>query len=193
MTISLPQREFGYRTTPLTWSELVQIITVERNLAKLSRNEKQQLEYERFRQSIREEWLSIYDYILHTKFHFAKVPAYEKEQEQEQEQEQECHDNQGKKQKFQASPRLDEITTVSKVLTLNDYPYYLDSNIRHYILWKTVQPITPLEIEETKALLQQHEHQSPVTDILYWINPPSLQSLPGIDHVHFLCQLQQPI
>ena len=68
--IQLPVLEYGYRTKPLEWEELVQIIAVEQNFAKLSRNSKQQLEYEIFKRDLNSQWTSIYDFILCNKFGF---------------------------------------------------------------------------------------------------------------------------
>jgi hypothetical protein len=162
-TIKLPDREYGYCTVPFSWAELVEIITKENNLAKLSRNVDQQRDYEIFRRDLSRHWLSIYDYILCSKFGFQK---------------------QGTEGDWEARPRLSDVSEVFKTLELNDFPYNFEDGISHYILWKTFKDITQQEIDETrKEILNKKD----VIDTLFWMNPPHLKSLPGIDHVHFLC------
>lgn len=162
-TIKLSDREYGYRTVPFSWAELVQVITIEENVAKLSRNVDQQREYEIFRRGLSRQWASIYDYILCSKFGFQK---------------------QGTEGDWVARPRLSDVSEVFRTLEMNDFPYYMEDGISHYILWKTFKDITPQEIDDArKELLNKKD----VTDTLFWMNPPHLKSLPGIDHVHFLC------
>lgn len=166
VSVSLPKLKYGYRTTPLTWSELHDIIEKEKDFEKLSRNEAQQREYEIFRSQWKYRYKSIIDYILCTKFNFGK---------------------QLEDSLWQACPQLNDTSEVRKVLVPNDFPYYTASNIVHYILWKTKMDINHQEIvdarEELFDLLE-------AIDILHWVNPPNVQSLPEIDHVHFLCLLK---
>ena len=54
--IQVPPREYGYRQEPLAWPELVQIINVEQNLAKLSRSVIQQKVYIIYRRELLKEW-----------------------------------------------------------------------------------------------------------------------------------------
>ena len=61
--IIFPEREYGYRSTKLTWDELKNIILVEYNLAKLSRSLEQQYDYEIFLRSMKNEWKSTYDFM----------------------------------------------------------------------------------------------------------------------------------
>jgi hypothetical protein len=163
-SITLPQLKYGYRTTPATWSELVTIIQIENDLAKLSRSERQQRDYELFRYYSRRQYHSVVDYILCTKF------GYEKEKE----------DN-GLWRAGQPS-----VTRVVQTAVVpNDFPYSMERGVVHYILWKTKEDIAQEDIDQAKIELKHRLGN--VVDIILWVNPPHLQSLPEIDHVHFLC------
>lgn len=171
--IVLPEREYGYRSEPLTWDELVDIIVKEKNLAKLSRSVKQQTEYEIYMRDLKTQYKSIYDYILHSKFDFQKRLVT----------------NESGVSLWEAYPPVSEVKEVSKILVLNDFPYYNAPGIYHYILWKIGGDVTEQEIEEAKHDLR--ETLGDVVDLLHWKNPPHLKSLPDIDHVHILCLRQE--
>lgn len=77
-------------------------------------------------EDIHSQWDSIYDYLLCTKFGFDET----------------TNQSTGKKQ---SNPTFDVLKTKwekepdnshTMVLCLNDYPYYLESGIEHWILWK---------------------------------------------------------
>jgi hypothetical protein len=166
-SIPLPKLQYGYQRTPLTWEQLQDIILVENNLAKLSRSSSQQREYEIFRFCLIHIYASALDYILISKFQFDK--------------------KRGEDGRWQAVPSLQESTETRQVLVLNDFPYFTEDGIVHHILWKLKGSILPVEIEEAKKNIQS---QMNAVDSLHWINPPHLQSLPDIEHVHILSRLQ---
>jgi hypothetical protein len=166
--LALPQLKYGYRTTPMSWSELRHIIETEKDLAKLSRSETQQREYGVFRYHLRCQYQSVLDYLLISKFGFDK---------QEE-----------KDGRWQAHPQLADYSEVRTLLVPNDFPYSMADGIVHYIFWKTKQDITTEDIEEARKELHR---RMDVVDTLYWVNPPHLKSLPEIDHVHFLCLLKR--
>ena len=166
-SIPLPKLQYGYQRTPLTWDQLQDIILVENNLAKLSRSSSQQREYEIFRFCLIQIYASALDYILISKFQFDK--------------------KRGEDGRWQAVPSLQESTETRQVLVLNDFPYFTEDGIVHHILWKLKGSILPAEIEEAKKNIQS---QMNAVDSLHWINPPHLQSLPDIEHVHILSRLQ---
>lgn len=86
-----------------------------------------------------------------------------------------------------AYPPLNQITTVRKKLVRNDFPYYFEKDVDHWILWKLGgEAITPLEIDQAKETLRRDLGN--VVDDMHWINPSSLKSIPEIDHVHILCR-----
>jgi hypothetical protein len=196
--IQIPERQYGYRETPFAWDELVQVILVEQDLAKLSRSEVQQREYELFRRGIDQEWKSIYDYILHSKFGFEKWSISMVDN---------CIPSRNQSliapsttspmtptvvpQKWSAYPPLESVKEIRKALLPNDFPYCTKPEIVHYILWKTLESVTDEEIKLARTELANLVGEGKkVVDILHWKNPPALQSLPGIDHVHFLCLLK---
>ncbi len=167
LSIELPVLKYGYRKQPLTWEQLQTIILVENNLAKLSRSSDQQRDYEIFRCCLKQEYQSVLDYVLITKFGMEKIPG-----------------NDGR---CQAYPLLKDIAETKIVLVPNDFPYFMDKGITHFILWKTRETVLPRDIEDAKKELGK---RMKVLDFLHWINPPHLQSLPDIDHVHILCRLE---
>lgn len=140
---------------------------VEKDLAQLSRSETQQREYEIFRHILKSQYKSVVDYILVSKFGFQRrnVDGL-----------------------WISDPSVENITETRKVLTPNDFPYNMESNVEHYILWKTKEALTPTDIDEAKRELST---RLPVVKTLHWINPPHLKSLPEIDHVHILCLLSE--
>ena len=170
--IVLPERQYGYRTEPMTWKELKTLILKENNLARLSRSVAQEIEYQTYMRKLKCEWKSVYDHILCSKFGFEKrlVKQHDKN-----------HDV------YEAYPPLSEVKKIQKVLVLNDFPYYTDEGIFHYLLWKIGGDIiTESEIEEARQDLC--EKLGDIKDMIHWRNPPHLKSLPEIDHIHILCQ-----
>lgn len=174
--IVLPYREYGYRSEPFTWDELVQVIDKEKNLAKLSRSVEQEKEYKIATQAIKRQWKSVYDHILHSKFGFQKRVV-------------ENDGGQGPVL-WETYPPLSEIKEPRKVLVLNDFPYYNAPGIFHYVLWKIGGDVSDQEIEEAREDLCSR--LGDVQDMLHWKNPPHLKSLPDIDHIHILCRRASP-
>jgi hypothetical protein len=166
--VSLPVLKYGYRNERMSWSELRDIIIVEKDLGKLSRNEADQREYEFFRYHLRNQYKSIVDYILISKFRFDKVRS-----------------NNGL---WKAHPQLEDFHETRKILIPNDFPYFTENRVVHYVLWKTKQEITKQDVVEARENLHSILD---VEDSLHWVNPPHLKSLPEIDHVHFFCHLKK--
>ena len=149
----------------MIWKELVEIIKEEKDLAKLSRNEEQQRDYEIFRYHLKQQFKSVGDYILCSKF---------------------GHDKTREHGLWLANPQLSNVSTSRKILAPNDFPYFTDKGITHYILWKTKSDINQQDIADAEVELRSRME---VADILHWVNPPHLKSIPEIDHVHYLCLL----
>ena len=166
--VVIPHREHGYATKPLSWDDLVQIIQVEENLAKLSRSLPQERVYQRYRKNLLNEYQSVYDHILISKFNFERRKDKETG-------------------RIVAYPPLSEFDgTVQTTLVPNDFPYCTEDNIEHWILWQLGREISHQDVDS--AMLDLRRKLVNVVDILYWRNPPHLKSLPDIDHVHFLCK-----
>jgi Protein of unknown function (DUF3605) len=171
ITITLPTLRYGYRTTKVTWDELISIFqnlgVEQKNLAKMSRSRQQQYDYEVFRYHMKLQYTSSLDFLLISKFGMT-AEKY--------------------KGKWKASQSLADMNAPLTRLVSNDFPYFVEDNIHHFILWKTKEPVSKDEIETVKNELRV-DHGA--VDVLYWVNPPSLQSIPEIDHVHFLFRNKQ--
>ena len=181
--VTLPNLKYGYRTTKASWNELVQIIQIEYDIPKLSRSRIQQHDYEVFRYHMKEQYSSSLDYILISKFGFdavVPVPVVSSHKEVDK--------NPNKiNNKWLAKPFLENVDSSKILLIENDFPYYVEDNIVHYVLWKIKEPLTQQEILDAREELQTEKIKA--LDILQWVNPPNLKSIPEIDHVHFLCRL----
>jgi Protein of unknown function (DUF3605) len=164
--IVLQTREYGYRTSPFNWTELVQIIDVEKNLAKLSRSVKQQTEYQIHTRDLKSKWRDPHHYILHSKFGLEKRLVKGTDGEL-----------------WETDPPVSTKEPALN-LSLNDFPYFTAPGIYHYVLWKIGGDVTDQEIEH--ACKQIRSELGDVLDFLHWKNPLHLKSLPDIDHAHIL-------
>ena len=186
------------RQTPLSWDELRNIIIVKKDLSLLSRSKEQTNTYRKCRATINNEWISIYDYLLCTKFGFDWVYAEHSETDVSFPTYNQHQTKKRSKPTFQKYLQQHEssITTEQQLkLCLNDFPYYFEPNIHHYVLWKLGGVVTADEITQAKKdILQKCQTNTSVEEdvannhevFLHWVNPPHLKSLPGIDHVHIL-------
>jgi hypothetical protein len=173
--VVLPTLKYGFRDDPAPWTELVRIIKDD-DIAHLARSESQQREYEIFRYYLKRHYQSIVDFVLCTKFGVPKRWNAQTELWQRashHDDEDDCNKNGENSEKM--------------VLVPNDFPYSMQPGIIHYILWKRTK-IAPTDIEVATDELKK---QLSAEDIVYWVNPPNLKSLPEIDHVHFLCLLER--
>jgi len=169
--IHLPVLEYGYRTVPLEWEELRDIIGTG-ELAKLSRCVEDQKEYEIWKRDLKSHWKSVYDYLLCNKF--GMEGCFERRTDAET-------------GLYCAHPPLSEYAGgTRKALVANDFPYYTTKNVEHWVLWKLGgEPCDDGDIRQAEQDLRAK--LGDVVDCLHWVNPPHLKSLPDIDHVHFLC------
>jgi tRNA(Arg) A34 adenosine deaminase TadA len=151
-------------TTRLPWSALVDIIQVKQDIPILRRSQADERVYQAAMAEVRDKYFSTTDYILATKF---DLPTSTLED--------------GKKHVVHQANR-----PISKRLMRNDFPYYFETNIEHWILWKVGGPnISKDEIQE--AMEDLANQLGDIVDFLHWINPPALKSIKDIDHVHILC------
>lgn len=163
--IVLPKLKYGYRSMTFEWSELQEIIEVSKDLDRLSRSEKQQYEYELHKQQLKRTWKSVTDHILCTKF---GIPRKQ----------------QGSF--YVAEYNIKTSCETQTVVVRNDFPYCLPDQIEHWLLWKLGGLCTEEDVDTAKCEIQSRGGHC-YKDFLHWINPPELQSLPDIDHVHILC------
>lgn len=167
--IRLPYFKYGYRTEPFQWNELVDIVQVQQDLSKLSRSVDQQRDYEIYKRELKKTWSSVVDHVLCTKF----PNVFERKMDPES-------------KLYSAHPPLAEAAAAvdipPKVLVPNNFPYYTADGIEHWVLWKLGEVCSDEDIEEAKGTLSERFGD----DMIHWVNPPHLKSLPEIDHVHIL-------
>jgi hypothetical protein len=176
---SLPPRDqCDDRSRPFSWSELQQIIIEDHDLAKLARSVEQEETYRRFRHELLQEYASVYDHILHSKFGYPKRLNDKTPQRWE---------TYPRPQQEQGEPQP---ILVHVVLVPNDFPYYTEAGIEHWVLWKLHEHIKQDDIKQAKEDLRQRFVGDDV-DLIHWENPPHLKSLPDIDQVHILVQRQR--
>merc|ERR1712151_82647 len=173
----------GIPTNPLKWSEIKEIID-ENKLEKLGRSKDQLQSYHTFKNEILQEWDTIVNYILYTKFNYTKSKKKSNDDN--------SNDNKWISHPPPPSPSSDNNNNKNKnnskiCFCLNDHPYYFEHNIEHWVLWKLNDNITNDDINYYKNKLINDDPNKEVIDTLHWINPISLKSIPELDHVHILC------
>ena len=112
--IILPDLQYGYRTTPASWSEL-EAIVASGDLARLSRSRQQQIEYERYKLILLQSWNGILNYMLCEKFHYSPI----------------VDEQTGK---LSARAPVDVKARIVRKLLPNDFPYCMETQIQHWIL-----------------------------------------------------------
>jgi hypothetical protein len=158
---------------PLSWESILQIISTNR-LHCLRRSTEQQKIYLQYLDEMKVRWVHPVDHILHTKFQFERVVTGAEDRVKED-----------LFIRYEASPKLHQVSDSIIKLCPNDFPYHLEENVRHWVLWKLLEPISHQEIHEAKQKLR-NQHKL-IVDIAHWVNPPNLKSIPEIDHVHIVC------
>jgi hypothetical protein len=86
--------------------------------------------------------------------------------------------------KLKAQPPSPTVARTS--FLANDFPYYMEDGIEHHVLWVEGQLVT-LDLVEHE--LNNHRDQS-MYDVIYFINPPHLQSIPSVGHAHVISRLK---
>ncbi len=183
--------QFSCRTTAISFEKAADIAADSSRLAELGRSSEQEAIYTTAMESVRSTYQSVSDYILITKF---LVPSIENED--------------GKlcavPNKFVTSESIKGLLPHSKeatvmVLTPNDYPYHFTPDVYHYILWKwssndgsssSSNSLSEEEIQLAEDKLKK-KYQGVHSDTCRFTNPPSLQSIKDLDHVHLLVRVQQ--
>lgn len=95
------------------------IITIQKDLAKLSRSVEQQKEYEIYKRDLLRKWRTVTDHVLCSTF----PDIFEKRGD-------------AATKLWYSYPPLTDVTTVAMTLVKNDFPYYMEDGIEHWILWK---------------------------------------------------------
>eukprot|EP00730_Choanoeca_flexa_P013786 TRINITY_DN5709_c0_g2_i1.p1 TRINITY_DN5709_c0_g2~~TRINITY_DN5709_c0_g2_i1.p1 ORF type:complete len:442 (+),score=70.40 TRINITY_DN5709_c0_g2_i1:63-1388(+) len=68
----------------------------------------------------------------------------------------------------------------------NDFPYYYEGGVEHHVLWVQGHKLT-LDLVEQQ--LSRYRDLS-LYDLVYFINPPHLQTIPTVGHAHVLSRLK---
>jgi len=166
---------------PFTWEQLQQIVH-RGDPTMHSRSIQVQENYVLHSREIKQEWRSMNDYILYSKFGFDKVWGCDCDYDCECEQ-------------YRSDPSLEQAILEKRQetrLLLNEFPYFVEDNIEHWCLWKLGGKLLKEEVDsaverlESKSQLRNGgDHH--LETVLTWVNPPHLQSVPDIDHAHLLC------
>ena len=146
----------------LSWDDCVRAIRSQ-ELAILRRRPDAQADMEAFAANLLQTWRSAADFVLSSKFGLAvdnTVPG-------------------------QWSVNVSTILAVGvqKALVPNDFPYWFQPGIAHWVLWKINADIGPDDLRDAEHTLRRDLH---ALDILSFINPAHLKSVPGVAHAHFL-------
>lgn len=172
--IVLPHLKYGYCTEPLQWDELVDIVCIQKDVAKLTRSKQQQYNYELYKRNTLLKWKSMTDYVLCTKF----PEVFTKK---------DVSDNQDGS-RFVADPPIEAIPPSQTYIALvkNDFPYFMADGIEHWILWKLGSDcqITDMDLQQAQEKLSDRLQTE--GGMIHWINPPHLKSVPLIEHAHIL-------
>lgn len=201
-----------FATIQYTWEDLSHIIT-HKKFSLLRRHVNQEKIYRLYTQKLRQEWKSVYDFILHCKFQFDRrlVPIIDAS----------CDDEKGKniqssfdidiedeslnlnKNNLPLLPRIpsppighiwEAFEPLNKqipkrVLVMNDFPYYMKDDIEHWCLWKLGGD--DVDDNDMKWAKERLISRNDVVEIMHWINPVHLKSLPDIDHAHIVCLIKK--
>lgn len=153
---------------PISWTKACDIIDTNK-LEDLKRNEEDEEHYISCMNNIKKQYNSVTDFIYHSIF---KYPVKINENN-----------------KLVASVGSVGVPLQYPILTLNNYPYYFEKNISHYILWNTKelneQEIIDI-IENELSIILNKSTIVKKKDYHYWVNPIVLKSIKDIWHAHII-------
>jgi hypothetical protein len=76
------------------------------------------------------------------------------------------------------------------ILRKNDYPYYFEKNLEHWILWDTdtmySEPWEILKKDWNNRKLRSFFNKKNKEWVVWWINPIQFRSVSDIPHVHLV-------
>lgn len=147
----------GLLCTVATWADLREIVASGR-LSKLGRRPSDLDEYNAFKAQVADDWASLEDYTICRVFGVASV-------------------SDGRKLRA-SRPVASEPPRM--VWRLNDFPYETPEDVRHFVVWCTRFEL----LTEANVLQYAFENCGRGYDLVCWINPGHLKSLPTIPHAH---------
>mmetsp|Transcript_11925 Transcript_11925/g.35717 ORF Transcript_11925/g.35717 Transcript_11925/m.35717 type:complete len:227 (+) Transcript_11925:405-1085(+) len=157
----------GYCLDPQSWDRMRELIEdgSEEALGTLGRTPGALVVYRKFRRKMLQQYVSIADYVMITKLDFSAETTEDG--------------------KIQAGHPPDEPDGRAHItFKPNDFPYHMDPGIEHHNLWST----RALSDDEVQQNIQKYRAGM---DALYWKNPDSLASIPGVWHGHVLSRTKQ--
>eukprot|EP00210_Caulerpa_lentillifera_P004541 g4333.t1 len=156
----------GSLRNPLDWKTTKQIVQEGsyESLKLLIRSSDSQQRYRIHRQKLLSEFYSLTDSVK------IRILGYDYRMEQEE------HET-GPVFKKKAVAGVNHLPTV--VFTENEFPYFFETGIKHDLLWSE-QELSSSEIE---SLIAKYK---PGFEVVWFRNPPELQSIPEVWHVHIL-------
>ena len=203
-----------FATSKYTWQDLKEIIS--NNRFPIYRHVDQETTYRLYTQQLKKEWKSVYDFVLYCKFEYSKrlIPIVgdddadvrvgvsvvglggnNNNNENETTTDEKTNNNYyptlpnipspPNGYLWESYPPPEKVNQKQRILAKNDFPYYMEDGIEHWCLWK----LGGDDVDETDIKWGMRELNSQCDDIemLHWINPEHLKSLPGIDHAHIVC------
>ena len=178
--LQMPRHPHGFRVFPFTWDELQEIVVDTQDLSLLCRSIPQQYEYEVYKIYLQQNWQSTYDHILCSKLGVPSAEVLDDDDDV-------SSTRQKQRQQRRRAIPLDELPAdfPQRSLSPNDFPYYVEEPIQHWVLWILGRPCQDADVEWAKDQLRAK--LGPVQEFIHWINPPPLQSIPDIAHVPILC------
>lgn len=148
----------GDKRTP-SWADIVDNVSCGQ-LARFSRSDESQAAYEKFKTETLREWESLADFLA------CEILGIESR-------------NSGRRV---AALELERLEPPQRVWRPNDFPYLLPSDVSHYVVW-----CSHAHLLEQNGLLDFIAQQLTCdADVVCWINPPGLKSVPRFPHAHVL-------
>ncbi|GMH38645.1 hypothetical protein BSKO_06529 [Bryopsis sp. KO-2023] len=149
---------------PFGWDEIVECIreNTEESLGKLGRSAEGTQNYRVVRAKLLEEYATLVDIIKIRTLNFDFVLNED-----------------GKKEAVETPPPN------PTALVINDFPYNFKSGIEHFVLWN----VRAMSSEEIDKALELHTKK---WEVAWFHNPPSLQSIPGLWHIHVVSRKKSP-
>jgi hypothetical protein len=176
----------------LSWEEVRDAVAANA-FERLGRLPEQLAIYHQHTQAMRREFVTVGDYILHHHFGFtcrtrpedgrkyvqqSTLPEDHRQQRRQQ-QKLTTPDNSVEHDAEEHSNSAGNEQRV--VWARNDFPYALADDIGHFLLW-SLKPIEPQQRLEQII----REHVAADEEFVYFVNPPALQSVHNVCHVHVL-------
>eukprot|EP01088_Endostelium_zonatum_P010379 TRINITY_DN23821_c0_g1_i1.p1 TRINITY_DN23821_c0_g1~~TRINITY_DN23821_c0_g1_i1.p1 ORF type:complete len:184 (+),score=16.33 TRINITY_DN23821_c0_g1_i1:167-718(+) len=168
-------------STKRSWADLRQVID-DKRFHELGRDPAGTEHYQQRYQEVKAEWVTVGDMILNREFGF--VP------DERDIREIDVKDTRTGKRRFivKVDPSLIEKgkegifqTDSGHIYTLkkNDFRYFLDEDIDHYLLWS----LSSMPDQEVNNILAKHLDPL-IYDTVWFENPPELKSIPNAWHAH---------